>query len=45
VTERERLEALLRVAHEVWPHLTPEEQARERRYMAEDMAARDRSAS
>lgn len=34
-----QLEALLRIAYETWPYLNPEEQERERRFMAEDMAA------
>lgn len=37
--ERARLESLLRIAAEQWPHKSPEDREHERRFIARDMAA------
>ena len=36
VAQKQRLESLLRIAHEQYPHKSPEDQAHERRFMARD---------
>lgn len=38
-SERERLQSLLRIASEQWPHKSPEDQAIERRFIERDYAA------
>ena len=38
-TERARLESLLRIALEQWPHKSAEDREHERRFIARDLAA------
>ena len=39
VPERQRLESLLRIAAEQWPHKSAEDREHERRFIARDLAA------
>jgi hypothetical protein len=41
MTEKERLESLLRIALEQWPHKNAEDREVEKRFIARDLAALD----